>query len=86
MKFKKGDTAYIKNVGYGLTSFETFEVERVSKGKVFVDCLDYPFDAATGDYITKLPGLGLAVSLCVSPTDIARAKAYVGSPTERGKP
>ena len=74
MKFKKGDRAYTKAVGYGVTSFEEQEVERVSKGKVKLCDLDTLYDAETGQGMG--PSLGLNITLCVTPRDIERAKKY----------
>lgn len=75
MKFKKGATAYTKAIGYGLTSYEKQEVERVSKNKVFLCDLDTAYDAETG----KGAGgsLGLEIRLCVTAADIKAAEAYV---------
>jgi hypothetical protein len=77
MKFKKGDVAYMKATGYGLTSFEKYEVECISKGKVKLYDLDTLYDPVTGHGAD--PSLGLGISLCVTPDDICNAKAYVAS-------
>lgn len=72
-KFKKGGTAYVMNVGFGLTSFEKLTVAKAGKDRIEIDGLDYPFCAKTGKQIHDLPNIGLTVSLCVTDADIERA-------------
>jgi hypothetical protein len=78
VKFKKGDSTFMKCVGYGYTTYEECEeVVSVSKGQIKLENRDYPFDAATGKQICDLPDLGLKVTLCVTTEEIARAKKYI---------
>jgi len=76
-KFKKGDIAYLKCVGFGLTSYEETIVERVSKNKVYVGGNDYPYDMDSGIKISDGPNLGLNVYLCVKNEDVKNAKNYI---------
>lgn len=74
MKFKKGDIAYTKATGYGVTSYEEYQVERVSKGKVKLYDLDTLYDAESGK--GDGPSLGLEITVCVTVLDIENARKY----------
>jgi hypothetical protein len=63
MKPKKGDSVSIKNVGYGVTSYEAGEIDRVSKGLAYVNGLDYPFEIPSGRWTLPNAGLGLTTSV-----------------------
>lgn len=74
MKFKKGQRAYTKAIGYGLVSYECAEVEAVRKGKVKLQDLDQLFDAETGKGYGDPSGLGLEIKLVVTDADLKRAQ------------
>lgn len=77
IKFKKGDTTFMKLVGYGLTSYETGEnVESVKKNVISLENRMGKFDAMTG---RPLEGgsLGLTCSICVTHKEIAAAEKYI---------
>lgn len=76
-KLKTGDTPYMKCDGYGLISYETGEeIFSIRKGIITLENRDTKYDAFTG-----LPigggSLGLTVSICIDPVDIAAAKRYI---------
>lgn len=70
----KGDTAYVRNVGFGYTTFEVHKVAKVTKKGTYLRGLDYPFDTTTGRQLCDLPATGLTVSICVTDAEIERAK------------
>lgn len=77
IKFKAGDTTFMKCVGYGLTSYESGEnVERVRKGVISLEQRDTQYDAATGQPIGG-GSLGLTCSICVTPKEIENAEQYI---------
>lgn len=76
-KLKAGDTPYLKCSGYGLISYEIGEeVLSIRKGIVRLENRDTKYDAFTGEPIGG-GSLGLTVSICIDPVDIAAAKRYI---------
>jgi hypothetical protein len=77
IKFKAGDTAFMKCVGYGLISYEGGEnVVSVRKGIITLYQRDTKYDGATGQSIGG-GSLGLTCSVCVTPREIENAKKYI---------
>jgi hypothetical protein len=77
IKFKAGDTTFMKCVGYGVTSYESGEnVESVRKGIISLEQRYTKYDAATGQPIGG-GSLGLTCSLCVTQQEIDNAEKYI---------
>jgi hypothetical protein len=77
IKFKAGDTTFMKCVGYGLTSYESGEnVASVRKGVISLEQRYTKYDATTGQPIGG-GSLGLTCSICVTPREIENAKTYI---------
>ncbi len=80
---KKGDTAYTKCIGYGLTTYEAYgTVDKINKIKgvdyVWIDPYEPPFKLSDGKRYEEDPaGLGLVVRLCVTEAQIEVAKKYI---------
>lgn len=75
IKIKKGDTAIIGFQYMGLTSYETEEVERVSrvKGKIYTYYADYPYDLETG--VNENDAFGAKKYIVTDEAEIEKAKA-----------
>jgi hypothetical protein len=77
MRFEAGQVVFVKNVGYGLASYEEYRVEQVKDGLVKLESLDTWFDAETGMGAGDVYGLGFEVRLCVTHNDEIAAKRYM---------
>jgi hypothetical protein len=77
IKFKVGDTTFMKCVGYGVTSYESGEnVASVRKGVISLEQRDTKYDATTGQPIDR-GSLGLTCSICVTQKEIDNAEKYI---------
>jgi hypothetical protein len=63
-RFRKGQAVQVELTGAGHTTHEENVVLRVSKGRVWIEDMDVPFDAQTG-YRTE--PLTAGFSMCISP-------------------
>jgi hypothetical protein len=77
MKFEKGDQAFVKCIGYGLTSYEKVKIGKVSDEYAWIDPYESGFRLSDGRRDVEDPaGLGLIVRLCVTEQAVAAALEY----------
>lgn len=69
---KKGETIVVGFRYMGVTSYETETVIRVSKGKIYCDQTETPFDAATG--VNENSDFGATKYIVTDPKELKKAQ------------